>query len=90
MVAVQEPQRPSVCEIPILYFLVPPVPAYNYHGYHMTSIGNSFIDAESVITLASTLVNSVGCQRQWDNRGGRKTREMWGEVSSLDEVEYFR
>ena len=32
----------------------------------------------------------VGRQRQWDNRGGRKTQEMWGEVSSLDEVEYFR
>ena len=32
----------------------------------------------------------VGRQRQWDTRRGRKTREMWGEVSSLDEVEYFR
>ena len=34
--------------------------------------------------------NFVGRQRQWDTRGGGKTREMWGEVSSLDEVEYFR
>ena len=33
---------------------------------------------------------TVGRQRQWDTRGGRKTREMWGEVISLDEVEYFR
>ena len=33
---------------------------------------------------------TVGRQRKWDNRGGRKTREVWGGVSSLDEVEYFR
>ena len=33
---------------------------------------------------------SVGRQRKWDTRGGRKTREIWGGVSSLDEVEYFR
>ena len=32
----------------------------------------------------------VGRQRKWDTRGGRKTREIWGGVSSLDEVEYFR
>ena len=41
-------------------------------------------------TSNRSTTRTVGRQRQWDTRRGRKTREMWGEVSSLDEVEYFR
>ena len=43
-----------------------------------------------MMNLAGAHVKRVGRQRKWDTRGGRKTREIWGGVSSLDEVEYFR
>ena len=52
-------------------------------------LGNSLTDWCSMVSRSGG-EDAVGRQRKWDTRGGRKTREIWGGVSSLDEVEHFR
>ena len=58
----------------------------------LISIGNDPAAKKAVLKAVRSGISlwGVGRQRKWDTRGGRKTREIWGGVSSLDEVEYFR
>ena len=65
----------------------------NKVGMHEATVEVTNVDEPGTVTCRRCGLSPrpcVGRQRKWDTRGGRKTREIWGGVSSLDEVEYFR